>query len=66
MGSLDGSFYGYNADKLELLLHIDPLRYTDGNVLGSSEGIKIEISGGKVLHTILGMLLESHSEMMLE
>ena len=66
MGSLDVSLYGYNDGKLELLLHVDPLRSTDGNVLGSSEGIKIELSGGKVICTILGMSLESHLGMMMD
>ena len=32
----------------------DSLGSTDGKVLGSDEGIKLEISDGKVLVTILG------------
>ena len=35
LGFLDGSSYGYNEGKLEALLLVDSLGYTDGKVLGS-------------------------------
>ena len=40
-GSSDGSFDGYNYVKLEGLLIGESLGYTDGEVLGSDEGIKL-------------------------
>ena len=54
MGSLDGYFIGSNDDKLEGLLLGGSLRYTDYEVLGSDEGIKLWLLVGKVLGTILG------------
>ena len=53
LGSLYGSFYGYNYDKLEGLLILDSLVSTDGKFPGSDEGIKLLISGGKVIGAIL-------------
>ena len=54
MGSLDVSFYGYNDDKIQGLLHGDSLVYTDSKVHGSDECIKLGCTDGKVLDTILG------------
>ena len=53
MGYLDGYVDGYNDGKLGVLLIGGSLVYTDGKVLGSDEGIKLGISYGKLLGTIL-------------
>ena len=42
MGYLDGSFYGSNDGKLEGLLIGDYLRFTNGKLIGSDEGIKLK------------------------
>ena len=52
--SLDGFFDGSNDGKLDRLLLIYSLVYTDGKVIGSDEGIKLGYNDGKVLGTILG------------
>ena len=54
MGSLDGSFDVSNDGNLKGLLNVESMGFTDGKVLGSDEGIKLGLSGGKVLGTILG------------
>ena len=54
MGSLDESFSGSNDDKLDVLFLVDSRVYTDDKALSSDEGIKLGLSGGKVLGTILG------------
>ena len=53
LGSLDVSIYGSNDGKLEGLLIGYSLEYTDGEVLVSDEGIKMRLSGGKVLGIII-------------
>ena len=53
LGSLDGSFDGYNYGKPERLLLGESLGSTDGKVLGSDEGIKLGSSEGKLFDTIL-------------
>ena len=56
LGSLDGSFDGSNYGNIDRLLLGDSLGYTDGKVLGFDEFIKLVISDGKVIVTILGDL----------
>ena len=54
LGSLDGSFDGFNDGKIEGLLIEDSLVSTDDKVIGSDEGIKLVSTDGKVIGTILG------------
>ena len=54
MGSLYGSFDGSNDIKLGGLFLGDSPGYTDCKVIGSDEGIKLGLSGGKMIDTILG------------
>ena len=54
LGSVDVSFDGYNDGKLDRLLLLESLGYTDGKVLGSDEDIKLETTDAKLLETILG------------
>ena len=56
MGSLDVSFGGFNYGKLEGFILGDSLRSIDGKVLGSDEDIKLVLSEGKLIVTILGDL----------
>ena len=58
VGLLDVSFDSSNCGKLEGLFLGDSLGYTYGKVLGSHEVIKMVLSDGKVLGTILGNLYE--------
>ena len=53
MGFLDVSFDGSNYGKLEGLFIVYSMGYTGGKVLGSNERIKLVLSGGKMLRTIL-------------
>ena len=53
LGSLYGCFYGSNYGRLEIFILGYQLRYSDGNVLGSDEVIKLGLSDGKVLSIIL-------------
>ena len=53
LGSLDGSFDSSDGGNLEVFLLVGSLGYTDGKFFGSDEGIKLELSGGKVLGNIL-------------
>ena len=53
LGSLDGSYGGYNDGKLERLFIADSLSSTDGKVLGYDEGIIMRSTDGKLLVTIL-------------
>ena len=53
MESLDVSFDGSNYGKLEGLFIVYSMGYTGGKVLGSNERIKLVLSGGKMLRTIL-------------
>ena len=53
MGSLDGLFDCPNDVNIEGLLTGDSLVYTEGKVIGSNKGIKLGLSGGKVIGTIL-------------
>ena len=53
LGSLDASFDGSNYENLVDLLIGGLHGYTDGKVLGSDEGIKLGLSGDKVLWNIL-------------
>ena len=53
MGSLDGPIYGSNDSNLEGILILNLLWCTDGKVIGSYEGIKLELSDGKAIGTIL-------------
>ena len=53
MGYLDGSNDCTNYGTLEGLLLGDSPVYTDGNVFGSDEDIKLELSDGKVLVTVI-------------
>ena len=54
MGYLDGYFYLSKYGKLEVLLIVDPLVYTDSKVLVYDEGIKLVYTDGEVIGTILG------------
>ena len=54
LGSLDGSYDGSNDNQAEDLLLGDSLISTDGKVLGSYELIKLGLSYGGVIFTILG------------
>ena len=49
LGSLYESFDGSNDGKIERLFLGESLRYTDCKVIGSDEGIKMGLSGGKTL-----------------
>ena len=53
MGSLDGSFDGYDDSKLEKLFIGGSLGSTNGKALGSDEGIKLGSTDGKLLGAIL-------------
>ena len=53
MGYLDGSNDCTNYGTLEGLFLGDSPVYTDGNVFGSDEDIKLELSDGKVLVTVI-------------
>ena len=53
LGSLDGSLDRSYYVNIQGLLLVGSLGYTDGKVLGSYEGIKLGLSAGKVLVTIL-------------
>ena len=56
MESLDVSFYGFNNEKLEVVLLVESLLSSVGKVLGSDEVIIMGSFDGKVLSTILGNL----------
>ena len=51
--SSDGSFDGFNDEKLEVLLLEGSLEYIGGKFISSHEGIKLEYTGGKVFGNIL-------------
>ena len=53
LGSLDESFVGSSYEKLRSLLLEDSLVSTDDKVVGSDEGIKLVLSYGNVIGTIL-------------
>ena len=54
LGSLYVFLHRYNDSNLEGLLLGYSLVYTDHEVLGSDEGVKLGISDGKLLVTIFG------------
>ena len=56
LGYLDGFFDSSNDVKLEGLLLLHSVGSTDGKVLGCDEGIKLGLSFGTVLDTIIGNL----------
>ena len=66
IGSLDGSFYGYNDGKLEVLFIGDFLASNDGKVLGYDEGVNWDYLMVKLLVLYLEMYMESHLGLMLE
>ena len=53
LGSLYGSFDGFNDGNIEELFLVGSLWSTHGRVIGSNEDIKMLLSDGKVLRTIL-------------
>ena len=59
-------FNGSNYAKLEGYLLRNWPGYTDGNVLGSDEVIKLGLFVGKVIGTIFEMKMESHLGLVLE
>ena len=54
LGSLDGSFDGYNGGHYDIFRIGDSKRSTDGKVIGYDENINVRLSISKVLVTILG------------
>ena len=54
LGCLDVYFYVSDNGKLECLLLVNSLGYTDGKVLVSDEGIKMGFTDGKFLGNIIG------------
>ena len=52
--SLDESFDGSNCGNIEGFLHGESLVSTDVKMLGSGKIIKLGLSGGKVLGTLIG------------